>query len=625
MEIIYVLSVVILFISYMLIKKTDKKVDILKHIALTIVLLFCYNTFICYVLTFFTISSNLLDLSIINFIFSIIIIIYLVKTKKIQKFYLKKIDLLYISLLAIATIGVAYLNFGFPFEIKYETGDPATHYLTSEIFKEDSTLLANQKEPDKVFGIFANRKTVSYVNSGLIMKLFENVIDSFDNYNIFILFGIFVLFLSGWMFYSTISRFAKDGKTRFLAFVVSLLYMMGYPLNSMLFGFEYLSMGILIVSAIIASIDVYQREEIGYKQNLVVFFLLNFGVFSAYYMFVPFVYSGLWIYFCINEYRKNRADSKSKLKSLFNKKLIIQLFVTLLIPFALGYIYHIAPEIYGVIIRKSVDFQKALSQQNRLISQGLSAFGYIYVNLFSNIIPLIPFVIVAMYKNWKENRGVSIITIVAFLFIMILLIGYSFQKVSMYYLSKNYYVIWLLLYYLAYKGLLVLYENNKIVPFAIVATYIVAIVINLLFFETNIPHGVVDKNENILQVADIYGANKTIFKNRKDLNLEEIEILRMSLKLIPKDSKTEIAGDIEQGAWAYSMTRIMNDDDKKHTGGQKIEYKMMYVGKEAGKIDYLIYFNRGKYYQIYKKILWENAEVIFENSSGGILKYNIEN
>ncbi len=624
MGIIYVLSVVILFISYMLIKKADKKVDILKQIALTIVLLFCYNTFICYVLTFFTISSSLLNLSIINYVFSIIIIIYLVKTKKIQKFCFKKIDLLYISLLAIATIGAGYLNFGFPFEIKYETGDPATHYLTSELFKEQDTLLANQKEADEVFGIFDNRKTVSYVNSGLIMKLFENVIDSFDNYKIFILFGMFILFLSGWMFYSTISRFAKDGKTRFLAFIVSLLYMMGYPLNSMLFGFEYLSMGILIISAIIASIDVYQKEEIGYKQNLIVFFLLNFGVFCAYYMFVPFVYSGLWIYFCINEYRKNRADSKSKLKSLFNKKLIIQLLVTLLIPFLLGYIYHIAPEIYGVIIRKSVDFQKALSQQNKLISQGLAAFGYIYVNLFSNILPLIPFVIIAMYKNEKENKGVSIITILAVVFIIILFIGHFFQKVSIYYLSKNYYAIWLLLYYLAYKGLLALYEENKIIPFAIVATYIIAIVVNLLFFETNISHGVIDREENILQVADIYGANKTIYEHPKDLNLEEIEILKMSLKMIPEDSKTEIAGDIEQGAWAYSMTRIINDDDE-HTGGNKIKYKMMYLGNRVGKIDYLVYFNRGEYYQFYKEKLWENAEVVFENGSGGILKYNIEN
>ena len=107
--------------------------------------------------------------------------------------------------------------------------------------------------------------------------------------------------------------------------------------------------------------------------------------------------------------------------------------------------------------------------------------------------------------------------------------------------------------------------------------------------------------------------------------MEEIEILRMSLKLIPKDSKTEIAGDIEQGQWAYSMTRIMNDDDKKHNGVQKIEYKMIYVGKRAGKVDYLIYFNRGKYYQFYKEKLMKNAEVIYENGSGGILKYNIEN
>lgn len=623
MEIIYILSVIILFISYILIKKTDKKVDILKQVVLTIVLLFCYNTFICYCLTFFTISVNLVLLSAINFIFSIIIISYLIKTKKTQKFTFNKIDFIYIILIAVATMIVSYINFGFPFEIKYETGDPATHYLTSEIFKENDGLLANQREADEVFGIFANRKTVSYVNSGLIMKCLENVVDTFDNYNIFIAFGIFILFLSGWMFYSSISRFAKNEKARFLALAISLLYMMGYPLNSLLFGFEYLSMGILVLSAIIASIDVYQNEEIGYKQNLIVFFLLNFGLFSSYFMFVPFVYSGLWIYFCINEYRKNKDSSKKNIniKALFNKRLIIQLIVTLLIPFILGYIYHIAPELYGVFIRKSVDFSKALRQQNSLISKGLAGYGYIYVNLFSNVIPLIPFVIIAMYKKWKENRGASIITLITFAFIFLLIIGYLFEKVSMYYLCKNYFALWLLLYYLAYKGLLVIYEKNKFVPFVLLIVYFIAIVVNLLFIDTDISHGRVDQKENILQVADIYGANKTILKKSKDLNLEELELLRESLKIIPDDSKVEVAGDIEQGFWAYSITRRINNDDK-HYGVEKLEYKMMSVGERAGKVDYVLYFNRGEYYQVYKKELWVNAELVYENDAGGILKYN---
>ena len=94
--------------------------------------------------------------------------------------------------------------------------------------------------------------------------------------------------------------------------------------------------------------------------------------------------------------------------------------------------------------------------------------------------------------------------------------------------------------------------------------------------------------------------------------------------MIPKESKTEVAGDIEQGAWTYSITRIMNDDDE-HMGGEKIQYKMIYVGKRAGKIDYLIYFNRGQYYQIYKEKLMKDGEIIYENGSGGILKYNIKN
>ena len=176
-------------------------------------------------------------------------------------------------------------------------------------------------------------------------------------------------------------------------------------------------------------------------------------------------------------------------------------------------------------------------------------------------------------------------------------------------------------FYYTFKGLLVIYEKNKIVPFALVAIYVIAIIVNLLFFETDISHGRVDTKEKIFQIADIYGANKTILQKEKDLNLDELEILKTSLKIISNDSKVEVAGDIEQGFWAYAITRRINNDDK-HTGVEKLEYKMMSVGERAGKVDYVIYFNRGEYYQIYKEALWQNAKLVYENEAGGILKYN---
>ena len=613
MEIVYPISTILLFVGFILVEKTKNKVDILKQIVLTIVLLFCYNATICYILTFLNLKSTLESLSLINFIFASIEIIYIVKTKKIQKFSFNKMDLLYIVIIAIATIIVSYLNFGFPFEIKYETGDPATHYLTADLFREQDSLLPKGR-PDQVFGSLSNRKTASYVNTGLIMKCLERIVDPIDNYNVFIIFGITILFLNGWMFYSTISRFAKNNKTRFLAFIVSILYLMGYPLNSFLFGFEYLSMGILVLNAIIASIDIYQKEEIGYKLNLLVFFLLNYGLFTAYYMFVPFVYSGLWIYFCINHYKKK--------KKIFSKKLIIQLIITLILPFILGYIYHISPEIFAVFMNKSLDINIAIEELSAIVNQGLASFGYIYVNLFSNTLPILTLAIITMYKQYKENRGTIIITYLAFLFIFILLIGYMFEKVSMYYLSKNYFALWLLLYYLAYKGLLILYEKKKIIPFALVTTYISAIIITLIFVDTNVPHGQVDRDENILQVADIYGANKTILENENDLNLQEIELLKVANEIIPKESKFEVAGNIEQGFWTYALIRRINNDDDEHFGIEKLEYKMLELWKRIGNIDYCLYFNRGKYYQKWKKELLENAEIIYENDAGGILKYN---
>ena len=56
-------------------------------------------------------------------------------------------------------------------------------------------------------------------------------------------------------------------------------------------------------------------------------------------------------------------------------------------------------------------------------------------------------------------------------------------------------------------------------------------------------------------------------------------------------------------------------------GERKLSIKMMYVGKRAGKVDYMIYFNRGYFYNYYKDVLTENAEIVYENEAGGILKY----
>ena len=90
MSIIYLLSVSILLASFILIKKSEKPIDIISFICISIVILFCYNTFICYVLTFFLIPNTLLVLAIINIIISFVFIIPIIRIKEMQKFAFNK-------------------------------------------------------------------------------------------------------------------------------------------------------------------------------------------------------------------------------------------------------------------------------------------------------------------------------------------------------------------------------------------------------------------------------------------------------------------------------------------------------------------------------------------------------
>ncbi len=442
----------------------------------------------------------------------------------------------------------------------------------------------------------------------------DGIVDPFYNYNILIGFGIFVLFLTGFMFYTTIASFAKNSNIRLLAFIVSILYTMGYPLNSLLFGFEYFSIGILILGAIIASCNIYQKGQIGYKQNLLVFFLLNFGLFNAYYMFVPYTYSACWIYFCYQEYKKQ--------KKLFTKRTFTMLFVTLLLPFFLGYIYNIEPGIYGVLIKKGLDTSELLKNADNLINEKFAIKGYIYVNLFSNMLLLLPFSILSIVKNWKEEKAVGLMTIFNIVFILILLVGNKLGKVSYYYLSKNYFSLWLFLFYLTYKGIILKYENNKYISTIPAILYVGVVVVTLIFGNGNLTHGEANPNENILQVTDIYLANKKILLEKPvDLTKDELEILKYAKENLEQDKLIEVAGNPEQGYWAYAITRRINDDEPKIRGETKLSVKMAHVGKRAGKVDYMIYFNRGFFYKYYQEVLLKDTEVVYENSAGGILKY----
>ena len=642
--IIYVISTLILMVSFILIKKIGRKINIVSMIGVTILLDLCYNAFLCYLLTFFNISNNLYTLSIINLLISAIFIVKIVKKKKnnekndnqidnnkneilkseenvnkeninakkknIQTYYIDKLDVFAVIVLCIITVTVGIINFGIPFNIKYESGDSSVHFLSSIKFMQDEELLTDSE--DEVYD-FSVRKFASYVNSGLLMKCFENKIDIEDNYIIFILFGIFVLFLTGCLLYIVLTRFIKSNNNKILALIFSVVCTLGYPLNSLLFGFEYMSLGLAIMLGIIEIILLCAKDKMKLSYMIISLFLLNFGLFCSYYMFVPFIYAAEWIYFCIYNYRKN--------KKIFTKNNVLVLSITLILPFILGYIYHFMPNIYQIL--KNADVNSNVNIAKQTLENGFKTGGYIYTNLYSNFILLIPFSLYVIFKKFKENTLLSLMFIFNILFILILYIGNKFEQVSDYYLAKNYFTLWILMFILNFRGFMYIYEQYKRLLYTLISIYILISVVYVAVWQVNISNEKIKEKESIFNIMDIYGANKEILLNHSvDLYNEEIKFFKNAIEKYKLNNNYVLIAEPEQLMWIYAMTGFIkqNDTTKNILNQDKFNAIIYEYIDLMENTDYVIYFKNTLIYDVYSKILYRNAKVLYEDEIGGIIR-----
>lgn len=614
MGIIYVISVTILLIIFMLIKKSGKTLNFLGILGLGIVLILCYNVLECYILNFLRIKLTLLNLSIINFIFIITGGIYLFRKKDLQKYYLNKFDLIFVFLIALIVFFIGIIHYGNTLIIVYESTDSAVHYTASVDFAKSDYLL--NLDSDKLWGM-QNWKLGSYVNSGLIMKVFSNVIDDFYNYRIFIIFGLFILFLTAYIMYMAFIKISK-GKVRILAFIVSLLYVFGYPLNSLFFGFEYMSMGILIVTALLYSVQFYTSKEINLKEIIVILFLLNFQLFHSYYQFVPYIYSALFIYICFVNYKDD--------KKIFTKKNIITLLVTLIIPFILGYLYYMAQGIYNLSFLDSSIGEKiedSIRVQKGLISS-FDIPGYVYNNLYSNIIILLPLVVFVIIKEIREKKSIdfsSIAIIFALGYIILLFIGNILDYISEYYVTKNYFALWALLWYINFKGLYYLYEKKKLVPYLIISTYIIVLIISNFGF--NIKDTSNKLNDYSFKgISEIYNVNIALtFRAGIDFYDREIELMKYASDNLDKSLKIELLGTEQQIIWSYKLLDYYYQYPE--MGEEWFQKKLTYKYNNNEIIenaDYVICFYRTSFYRNFDKSLLDNKEIIYENSFGKIIK-----
>lgn len=578
MPIIYGVSIIILFTLTILLKKTEEKLEIIKAVTINFVLLFAYNTFVCYILNLINIPITLIILSVINFAISIPLIISIIKTKKIQEYTVSKTNIAVMILFIIITTIIININFGNLTKIRYVSMDSREHYKAGREFSEITNLF---KKTGPNITTHSGFMPGAYTNVGILFKILNPYIGTVELYKAYIIFEAFVYLLIGIVFYMLLEKYCKSINTKIIAIIFGIIYVLGYPLNAWVSGFHYLMLGILYVQTTLYIVK--EREDINLDSALITMFLLNFGLILSYSLFCPFVYFAQFIYY-IYKYIKHKNKTK----------LFLQTLVTLILPGIIGVTYLIVPSIGKV-------------------GGYIALEGWLYKNLWSNFLFFVPFTIYYIYINIKNRKLEfdNIMFALLFIFILVLFIGTKTGKCSEYYFYKNYFIFWILIIYSSTKGMIELLKQNK-TKFIVNMYTIIYLVIFTVSLYNNKTYVTSKRNDSLNTTMEIFTFNKTMIvaKEAEFMKQKELELLREMEKIIKDNWQREndilLVTNPNEERWIQSLTGYINIlyDDK--------EYAIKNLEQENYK--YIVTFeSKITYENMEQYIKKENMKIIYQN------------
>lgn len=582
---LYLLSIIYLIVSFLRYKKTTKKISIVTSSVYSLVIMFCYNIIIVTIYSFLGINGNLGVLSLFNLGIGSLLNVISYKRDKYQEYYFDKKELLVVISIGLIVLFLGIWRFKGFSTINYETGDPAVHYRHALTFEREFEILTRENSKDLVYEEFSCVMPISYVNGGILMR----VLSFLPSYQAFIIFDTICLLISSLLFFITIFNVLKKKKYLY-SLVLTIIYLFGFPLNNLLFGFLYMGLGVSIVNLLyltVVKMDDF-KEDIIFK--LILLFIICYSVFFSYFLFVPCVYLTLGIYY-IYLWKK---------KKLTFKELLLYGIITLVIPFILGMIKLVLPGIIG--------------GGGNHVFKIVTLDGYIYNNkdpIYFFLILIAIFNFKTLFEKDKTFLYFKLNFIILYLYILLFYLLYVLDISSQYYFYKLFYLFWV--FGIVYIGKL-LYNKEKYLYVVVMLFFVITS--SILVFPDNSLSFFLEKNF-------IYGWNIKKLKEDKTIyEKEELEIIKESVKhedTCEVDREFLITGNKMKNVWYYSYTSkvpvygYIYNDGKSHLEDFNISYDYW---SSLPNYKCLIYFYEGKEVNYDK----DDYEILYENNMGAILK-----
>lgn len=342
-------------------------------------------------------------------------IVLALRKKKIQRLYVTKGDLVVLFLITAIAIIVVRMEFGSDFTPHYIVTDAINHFRRSLRIYFDGA----------VSGMF---QAWNFIASAIGVSSAFVRFDMF--YKVYLACDALFWYMGGLLFYATACELLRSEHREVISCIFASLYFLGYPLNSLIWGFCYLGLGISfsMLSLLFCQRLCRNKNSLDYAGLSVSLF----AVLTSYALFAPFVFFA--VFTCI--IRALCADFQISIT-----RQLLPVLALFILPGLLGTWFF---------------YDDILSSGTVTISGAISNEGGMYRNLYSNLILFLPLIITSFWYILHNHRffesGYALAFSVFAVGFIALLIPTYLHIVSTYYLGKLQFAIWPFALLLAARG-----------------------------------------------------------------------------------------------------------------------------------------------------------------------------
>lgn len=582
-KLFYVISVFLLILAYLFFSKKKKKLSIVREVIYSVCLLYCYNIFIVHLLYLFKISGSFFLYGSINLGISLLLSSITIYRKNLQKYYFSKREFSFFLLFFLLFMLIGFLRFHGGNLIHYESIDSSIHYRHALHFSKTLSTLTKENSKDLVYGSFPRGMSISYVNGGFLIRLLSFI----KPYRVFLLHDTISFAITGLIFLSTLFQLLKK-RNYFYYASLTFLYSFSFLLNSYIFGFSYLTLGMMVVNLLLLTVFSYEGE---WKENvffkILILLILSFSVFFSYYLFVPSIYLALGIYDIKLYQKKEISFSLMSFYGIF----------TLIVPFFIGFFYFIFPTFFEV---------------KGGVATAVALDGYIYNNKTpSYFFAFFFFYLMYFERKFQKNHSYLVLNFYFISFYIVLFFAlFIFHLSGEYYFHKLFYLY--SIFIILYLGIKL--ENKKKYVYLLTFFTLGSMLLIRGLDDTPLT--------NFLSKLNIYNWNSYSFnQNRTLIDEDELKLIEESVKyknICTYHHKFVNSGKRLRNYWFYAITDTipLTNFSRKNPDGLNQENISFHWWRNLEDYPCIVYF--------YDDKMIDNSiyqyQILYQNKRGAIIK-----